>query len=231
MVSDEVLMDDSSHYEVSLTAGQAFIAFVLLLLSLAATFAFGLMIGRGQADERLVVRKEPAVINEGSVINAKKNPGHLVDLGIGNDDFKAPAAATAPALTETAPAPAASISEAAVVPLTETASPSPSTAAVIAEAPKPVVSAPAARTPVVKPATVAPSGPVYAQLLVTGDQKTADALAAKLIDHGFMSSFVERSTSEKGTTFKVRVKFSSEPEARANEAKLKELSKDVWFVK
>jgi hypothetical protein len=29
----------------------------------------------------------------------------------------------------------------------------------------------------------------------------------------------------------VRVKFNSEAEARANEAKLKEISKDVWFVK
>src|SRR5258705_12277853 len=88
MVSDEVLIDDQSHYEVSLTAGQAFIAFVLLLLSLAASFAFGLMIGRGQADERLVVRKEPAIINEGSVIPAKKGDAKLVELGIGNDDFK-----------------------------------------------------------------------------------------------------------------------------------------------
>jgi hypothetical protein len=216
MVSDEVLMDDSSHYEVSLTAGQAFIAFVLLLLSLAATFAFGLMIGRGQADERLVVRKEPAVVNEGSVLAAKKNPGRIVDLGIGNDDFKAPAATT-PAMTETAPAAAATITEAPVVPLTETAPPP----AVIAEAPKPAV----------KPVATAPGGPVYAQLLVTSDQKTADALAAKLIDHGFMSSYVERSNGEKGMTFKVRVKFSSETEARASEAKLRELSKDVWFVK
>jgi cell division septation protein DedD len=229
MVSDEVLMDDSSHYEVSLTAGQAFIAFVLLLLSLAATFAFGLMIGRGQADERLVVRKDPAVVNEGSVA-AKKNPGKLVDLGIGNDDFKAPAPATAaPAMTETAPPVA--ITEAQVVPLTDSAattSPS-TTTAVVAAAPKPV--APVAKTPVVKPTVAAASGPVYAQLLVTSDQKTADALAAKLIDHGFMTSYVERSISEKGTTFKVRVKFSSDAEARSNEAKLKELSKDVWFVR
>jgi hypothetical protein len=224
MVSDEVLMDDSSHYEVSLTAGQAFIAFVLLLLSLAATFAFGLLIGRGQADERLVVRKEPTVVNEGSVVAAKKNSGKLVDLGIGNDDFKAPA----PAMTETAPP--AAITEAQVVPLTESA-PSPSTTtAVVAEAPKPVATFPVAKTPAVKPA-VAPTGPVYAQLLVTGDQKTADALAAKLIDHGFMTSYVERSIGEKGTTFKVRVKFSSDTEARSNEAKLRELSKDVWFVK
>lgn len=232
MVSDEVLMDDSSHYEVSLTAGQAFIAFVLLLLSLAATFAFGLVIGRGQADERLVVRKEPTVVNEGSVAAARKNSGKLVDLGIGNDDFKAPAPAT-PTMTETAPP--AAITEAPVVPLTESAS-SPSTAtAVVAEAPKPVVTAPVAKAPLaktpVKPTATAPAGPVYAQLLVTSDQKTADALAAKLIDRGFMTSYVERSISEKGTTFKVRVKFSSDAEARSNEAKLKELSKDVWFVR
>ena len=36
--------DDQSHYEISLTAGQAFMAFVLMMLSLAAAFAFGLMI-------------------------------------------------------------------------------------------------------------------------------------------------------------------------------------------
>src|SRR5207247_3554721 len=81
----EQLAEDQSHYEISLTAGQAFVAFVLLLLSLAASFAFGLMIGKGQAAERLVVRKEPAVDNEGP---AKKTEAKLVDLGIGNDDFK-----------------------------------------------------------------------------------------------------------------------------------------------
>jgi len=223
MVSDEVLTDDQSHYEVSLTAGQAFIAFVLLLLSLAASFAFGLMIGKGQADERLVVRKEPAVINEGSVIAAKKNDAKLVDLGVGNDDFKAPAATTSSVMTETAP-PAATITEGTPAPSTESAAAITTTAP--AEVPKPVVK-PAAQPPaaaVVKPVA---AGPAYAQLLVTSDQKTADALAAKAIDHGFMSTFVERA----GATFKVRVKFSSEAEARANEAKLKELSKDVWIVK
>jgi hypothetical protein len=216
MVSDEVLIDDQSHYEVSLTAGQAFVAFVLLLLSLAASFAFGLMIGKGQADERLVVRKEPAVINEGSVIASKKNDSKLVDLGVGNDDFKAPP----PATTSAAPAPAPTITEGTITPLTESAAaPITATAAPIVEAPKPAP----------KPAVVAPvaTGPAYAQLLVTADQKTADALAAKAIDHGFMTTYVERA----GTSFKVRVKFNSEAEARANEAKLKEISKDVWFVK
>src|SRR5258708_32394299 len=119
MVSDEVLTDDQSHYEVSLTAGQAFIAFVLLLLSLAASFAFGLMIGKGQADERLVVRKEPAVINEGSV-TARKTDSKLVDLGVGNDDFKAPPATTSSVMTKTAP-PAATLTERTVTPSTTSA--------------------------------------------------------------------------------------------------------------
>jgi SPOR domain len=225
MVSEEVLTDDQSHYEVSLTAGQAFIAFVLLLLSLAASFAFGLMIGKGQADERLVVRKEPAVINEGNLIAAKKNDSKLVDLGVGNDDFKAPPATASAAVTETAPPAAATITEATAVPLTESAAVTMTAPVEVVQKPvtKPV-SQPASAS-VVKPA--APAGPAYAQLLVTSDQKTADALAAKAIDHGFMSTFVERS----GVTFKVRVKFSSEAEARASEAKLKELSKDVWIVK
>jgi hypothetical protein len=214
MVSDEVLIDDQSHYEVSLTAGQAFVAFVLLLLSLAATFAFGLMIGKGQADDRLVVRKEPAVINEGSVIAAKKNDMKLVDLGVGNDDFKAPPPVAKPVATESTP-PQPAITEAAIASMTDTTALTTTAAAVAAEAPKPAQKA-------------APSGaPAYAQLLVTSDQKTADALAAKLIDHGFMTAYVERA----GATFKVRVKFPSETEARASETKLKELSKDVWIVK
>ena len=222
MVSDEVLTDDQSHYEVSLTAGQAFIAFVLLLLSLAASFAFGLMIGKGQADERLVVRKEPAVINEGSVA-ARKNDSKLVDLGVGNDDFKAPPATTSSVMTETAP-PAATITEGTVTPLTNSAVTTTAAAEVV---PKPVAKPPSQPAVVPAPKPAPPAGAVYAQLLVTSDQKTADALAAKAIDHGFMSTFVERS----GATFKVRVKFSSEAEARASEAKLKELSKDVWIVK
>jgi len=117
--------------------------------------------------------------------------------------------------TETA-APVSAITEGAVTPLTDSA-------AVTAAAVEPVKEAP---KPAPKP-IAAPTAPAYAQLLVTGDQKTADALAAKAIDHGFMSTYVERA----GTTFKVRVKFNSEAEARASEAKLKEIAKDVWIVK
>ena len=55
-MAKEQLRDDSSHYEVSLTAGQAFIAFVLLLSSLAAAFAFGVIIGKGQDGASLIAR-------------------------------------------------------------------------------------------------------------------------------------------------------------------------------
>ena len=62
MSEDVLTAEDQSHYEISLTAGQAFIAFVLLLLSLAASFAFGLLIGKGQAGESLLAKKEPAAV-------------------------------------------------------------------------------------------------------------------------------------------------------------------------
>jgi cell division septation protein DedD len=216
-MSDEPLQEDQSHYEISLTAGQAFVAFVLLLLSLAASFAFGLMIGKGQADERLVVRKEPAVVAEGP---AKKSEAKLVDLGIANsDDFKAKTDTT---LTDT------------VAPLTAS-TPQTATTASAPEASAPTQQpAPAPVQP--QPATsqhpsVPTSQPVYAQLLSTLDQKTADTLAAKLIDAGFTSAYVERGAGDKGTMFKVRVKFPTEAEARGAETKLHEFSRDVWIVR
>jgi cell division septation protein DedD len=195
--------DDQSHYEISLTAGQAFLAFVLLLLSLAASFAFGLIVGRGQGDERLVVRKEPPVVTEASVM-PKKPDGRIVELGVAEEDFKAPAPAAAPAEASAEPAPA----------------PPP---AVVEEAPAPA--------PVAAPVAPPPAQPAYAQLLSTGDQKTAEALAAKLIEHGFTAAYVERGANEKGPLFRVRVKFPSEADARAAETKLKEFAKDVWIVK
>src|ERR1044072_1133022 len=106
-MSEVQLTDDQSHYEISLTAGQAFIAFVLLLLSLAASFAFVLVIGRGQGEDRLGVKKEPAVITEASVLKPR-NDGKIVELGA--DDFKPKTDTTvtttaAPVITESAPPP------------------------------------------------------------------------------------------------------------------------------
>src|ERR1043165_9710573 len=201
-MSEEQLIDEQSHYEISLTAGQAFVAFVLLLLSLAAAFAFGLVIGRGQGEDRLVVKKEPAVINEGNVIAAKKSDsGRIVELGN----------AAVPAAGQSAVP--------ADVPVTTT----PTTPA--PPPPAPTIP-PAVETTASQPAGT-PALPVYAQLLVSTDQKTAEALAATLIDKGFTTAYVERAAGQ----FKVRVKFDSEADARAAEPKLKEFAKDVWIVK
>jgi len=199
--------DDQSHYEISLTAGQAFVAFVLLLLSLAAAFAFGLMLGKGQADERLVVRKETPVVNEAGDV-PKKGDGRIVELGVPNDDFQETATVTAAPVKEP-PAPAT----------------------IVEEAPSPTATA--ASEPVAVPAVPPPAVPrvaTYAQLLSTSDQKTAEALAARLIDHGFTTAYVERGTSDKGPVYRVRVKFDSDAEARAAEAKLKEFSNEVWIT-
>jgi len=212
MPEDTLQHDDQSHYEISLTAGQAFLAFVLLLLSLAASFGFGLMIGKGQGDDRLIVRKEPAVITEASAL-PKKNAGQIVELGVNADDFKqTTTSGTAPVTDSSAP-PASTI--------TEATAPAPT----VTETPKPVAAAPAPAPREQSPAT---SQAAYAQLLSSSDQKTAEALAAKLIGGGFTGAYVDRSTVG---NFKVRVKFASEADARAAEPKLREFAKDVFIVK
>jgi hypothetical protein len=206
--------DDQSHYEISLTAGQAFLAFVLLLLSLAASFAFGLIVGRGQGDDRLVVRKEPSVVTEASVL-PKKQDSRIVELGVAEEDFKAPATTSAAPVTESVE-PATAVAPAVVEETTSSA---------------PAAAPPPAATPAPAPTPAAPATPAYAQLLSTGDQKTAESLAAKLIEHGFTSAYVERGSNDKGPLYRVRIKFPTEAEARAAEPKLKEFAKDVWIVK
>ncbi|HYC91527.1 MAG TPA: SPOR domain-containing protein [Thermoanaerobaculia bacterium] len=205
--------DDQSHYEISLTAGQAFVAFVLLLLSLAAAFAFGLMIGKGQADDRLVVQKETPVVTEASM-TPKKNEGRIVELGVESSDF---------AETETAAAEATETVE----PVTETMS----TAAVVEEATPATETAAgtAAGQPAATPA-LHQKVTTYAQLFSTADQKTAERFAANLIDRGYTAAYVERGATEKGPVFRVRVKFDSEEAARAAEPKLREFSKEVWIT-
>lgn len=60
--------DDSSHYEVSLTAGQAFIAFVLLLFSLAAAFAFGVIVGKGQLEDVVAADQKSSTAQQARIV-------------------------------------------------------------------------------------------------------------------------------------------------------------------
>lgn len=189
MSEDVLTAEDQSHYEISLTAGQAFIAFVLLLLSLAASFAFGLLIGKGQAGESLLGKKEPAAV----VITESPKKVAAVPA----DDFKS-------TIVE---------DEAVGAPAARPANP-----------PAPAV------TPTVTAIAPISNTPAFAQLLSSSDQHAAEALATKLIDAGFNSAYVERGTNDKGAIYRVRVKFPSEADARAAEAKLKEFSKEVWIT-
>jgi SPOR domain len=233
MTEEAMVADDASHYEISLTAGQAFVAFVLLLLSLAASFAFGLMIGRGTADERLVVKHDPPVVNEGAMVPSKESTSRIAELVPKRQkDEEVTTTATETPLTEPVlqeGAPATPV----LAGTDFTAASTPADAKPAAPpAAKPAETHVAAAAPPVRPAApavAAHAGPVYAQLISTTDQKAAEALAAKLIDHGFPGGYVDRVPSDKGMVFRVRVKFNSEAEARAAVDKLKEFSKEVWI--
>lgn len=196
---EQQLNDDSSHYEISLTAGQAFVAFVLLLLSLAASFAFGIMVGRGQDLGRTaasttaapLITETPATVDVPDAVPAEEPPSATVPDEPEDEDFVIePARTVEPPPVQT---------PGAVIP-----TPTPSTAPV----------------------------PHFAQLLSTGDQKTAETLAAKLIDDGFQTAYVERTQGDSGMIHRVRVRFPSEAEARAAVPKLQRYtSEEIWVTK
>ena len=202
-MAHDPVADDSSHYEVSLTAGQAFVAFLLLLGSLGAAFAFGILVGRGQLDERLLAEREPAVISE----EPAGADGTIVELGV-----ESPAGFSEPARASTPPAQAEILEE---------SEPEPSRAPVIDSAPQPTTETAAIAGP-----------PVIAQVLSSSDMKAAESLAAKLIDGGFASAYVERVQNEGGMIYRVRVRFGSESEARAAADRLKALGgSEVWIIR
>lgn len=210
-------LDDSSHYELSLTAGQAFVAFVLLLLSLAASFAFGIMIGKGQIEGQLVAQRDPQVVNESArVASVQKSDSKIVELGVPEGSEFGVTQTLADAGTEPAPR------------IVEEPLPAEDSSSVAPPDP-----APAAETPrsTAKPAGE-PAVPFYAQLLSTSDATAAEGLAAKLIDNGFPTAYVERQTGGASPVYRVRVRFPSEAAARAAVDRLKEFSRgDVWVTR
>ena len=168
------------------------------------------------------MRKETPVVTEAALI-PKKNAGEIVELGVTADDF-AEAGEADPIETESA----------TDTTVTSTAAP------VIAEEPPPVTATtsaeaspqhpPVTTSVVATPQIVAPAVPHIAQLLSTGDQKIAEALAVRVINRGFNPAYVERGATDKGPVYRVRVRFASEAEARAAEPKLREFSKEVWIT-
>jgi cell division septation protein DedD len=187
--------DDSSHYEISLTAGQAFIAFVLLLFSLAAAFAFGVIVGKGQFDDNVAAATVPQE-------RPRVQEARVADLGSSPSKSRPLVEMPTPVIIEEDPFP------------TDTAA--------VETAPVPRIERPASTAPV----------PHFAQLLSTADAQAAEQLAAKLIEGGFTSAYVERTTSPRGMVHRVRVKFPSETEARSAVARLRSFAAgEIWIAK
>jgi cell division septation protein DedD len=222
---DERMQEDSSHYEISLTAGQALTAFVLLLLSLAASFAFGVIIGRGDGLERMIVEKSPSIITEGKVAQSEAK---IVELGVpvpvAPDDALEPVDELPPPATIEAAARAAE-------PRPASASPA-AVAEPAAAAETPAITTPPAAAEPAMPAGSTEPVPHFVQLLSTGDAKAAEALAARLIEEGFLNAYVERTMSDTSTVHRVRVRYPTEREARAAAPRLAAWAKgDVWVAR
>jgi cell division septation protein DedD len=193
--------DDSSHYEISITAGQAFLGVVLLLASLAAAFTFGLVVGESRGEARVETRRQPLVIEEGR----PGDRGRIVELGVGEE---VPREMEPPTVIEEREPPVADPESPAVTPS--------------------LPAAPEPRAPASRP-DPAESVPHFAQLLSTTERGPAESLAAHLIDEGF-SAYVERVPRDEGMLYRVRVRFDSEQSARAAEPRLRAFAPgDVWI--
>lgn len=199
---DEPVQDDSSYYEISITAGQAFLAVVLMIASLAAAFAFGIVVGQARGGTRTITTTRPPVIVEGG----SEDRGTIVELGVEDEPFSSS--------TDTVLEESELIEE-----TTDTVDPAD-------PAGEP------AGDPVVEPTPVDPSPavPHFAQILSTTDRESAERLAARLIDADYTGAYVERAQTDGGMLYRVRIRFGSEAEARAAVAGLRGYAPgEIWI--
>ncbi len=71
--------------------------------------------------------------------------------------------------------------------------------------------------------------PFVAQILSTTEREPAERLAARLIEAGFTSAYVERVPGDAGTLYRVRVRFPSEKAARGAVDRLKPFAPgEIW---
>lgn len=186
--------DDESHYEVSLTAGQAFVGVVLILGSLIAAFAFGIVIGmaRGEAS---VHQPDPVTITE-------ETADPVADFA---ERFEAAGEPSEPEAIESAREPEASD-------------------AIREEREDPPA-------PTTDPRRWSDQ-PHFAQLLSTTEGEQAEALAARLINGGFETAYVERVAREgAGMLYRVRVRFPNEKGAHDAKPSLAEFAAgEIWIA-
>lgn len=202
---DEPIHDDSSYYEISITAGQAFLAVVLLIGSLAAAFAFGIIVGQARASEKPASGAKPPMILE-----EQGEGSRIVDV----EESRPAVAEKEPEASKPRVEEPRLIEEPASRTRMSDSQPShpsaPTSAGEDSGAPVPHV----------------------AQILSTTDKEPAENLAARLINAGYSNAYVERVPSDAGMLYRVRVRFASESEARDAIEDLRQYSPgEIWVSK
>lgn len=204
-MAEEPIHADSSHYEVSLTAGQAFMAVLLLLGSIVASFVFGAIVGTARGEERVAGRTAQPL---SSIEELDRSPA---EAGVREDD-------SAPSSAE----PATRVDEPSSI--VEDESPRPTVRTLPTSSPD--------RTASSTPDGELSASPHDAQILSTTESASAEALAARLIEAGFSSAYVARVPRDDSTLYRVRVRFEDEKSARDAVERLSAFAPgEVWVLR
>ncbi len=223
------MAEPRTHYQISLTAGQAVGLFVGLLAALGVAFFFGLMAG--------LSGRSPANAGEpGPVAVAERG-----DAGVSEPTpaiVPAPAtSSSAPSRTELAggapgPEPTA---PSTLRPFEDGAGEEPFPAPVAGQAADSATSKAPAKAAVAaaRPPAAAPPGKVWVQVASLSSHDEASALSAMLSKHGFHTVVLSGSGSKGSRIYRVRVgPYRTEEEAGKAAARLtrNEKVKEPWVV-
>lgn len=202
-MAEEPIHADSSHYEISLTAGQAFMAVLLLLGSIVASFVFGAIVGTARGEERVAGRTAQPL---SSIEELDRAPA---EAGVRED---------APSSAE----PATRVDEPSSI--VEDESPRPTVRTLPTSSPATAASS--------RPDGELSASPHDAQILSTTESASAEALAARLIEAGFSSAYVARVPRDDSTLYRVRVRFENEKSARDAVERLSAFAPgEVWILR
>ncbi|MBW3564258.1 MAG: SPOR domain-containing protein [Acidobacteria bacterium] len=201
-MAEEPIHADSSHYEISLTAGQAFMAVLLLLGSIVASFVFGAIVGTARGEERAAGRTAQPLSSIEELDRSPIEPG-------AKEDHSAPSSAE----------PATRVDEPSSI--VEDESPRPT-----------VRTLPTSSPAGASPDRELSASPHDAQILSTTESAPAEALAARLIEAGFSSAYVARVPRDDSTLYRVRVRFEDEKSARDAVERLSAFAPgEVWVLR
>lgn len=237
------MSESRTHYQISLTAGQAVGLFVGLLAALGLAFFFGLMAGSaGRSEGRAAAAPEKDETSAAArpAPNAAADAPPPVETGVPSSASSNGPRASATAVASAEPTPPATIRTFEDSADEEAAeSPRPGSRTSIAGAPAPGASAAAPASPAPKAAPAgasahaAPAGDgIWIQAASLSSHDEANALGARLSRHGY-HAVVLTGAGPKGKVYRVRVgPYRTEGEASHAVARLsrQEKIREPWVV-